>query len=156
MRDSMNQNCTLFKKEISSGDMMIYDHLGTWWVFFDFMSWQNELEDKEEEEEEGSLGLPGCFIFFSGEGVSERRNLWLCCLERSWRGLEDLDLEWSIGAGETKDVLRGCSNSSKLLTSSWTWLGGVRERETCVVDDPVVSHLRQLLWWSWSKYLFLA
>ena len=68
MRDSMNQNCTLFKKEISSGDMMIYDHLGTWWVFFDFMSWQNELEDKEEEEEEeGSLGLPGCF-FFSGEG----------------------------------------------------------------------------------------
>ena len=68
MRDSMNQNCTLFKKEISSGDMMIYDHLGTWWVFFDFMSWQNELEDKEEEEEEGSLGLPGCFIF-SGEGV---------------------------------------------------------------------------------------
>ena len=66
MRDSMNQNCTLFKKEISSGDMMIYDHLGTWWVFFDFMSWQNELEDKEEEEEEGSLGLPGCF-FFSGE-----------------------------------------------------------------------------------------
>ena len=69
MRDSMNQNCTLFKKEISSGDMMIYDHLGTWWVFFDFMSWQNELEDedKEEEEEEGSLGLPGCFIF-SGEG----------------------------------------------------------------------------------------
>ena len=69
MRDSMNQNCTLFKKEISSGDMMIYDHLGTWWVFFDFMSWQNELEDKEDEEE-GSLGLPGCFIF-SGEGVSE-------------------------------------------------------------------------------------
>ena len=66
MRDSMNQNCTLFKKEISSGDMMIYDHLGTWWVFFDFMSWQNELEDKEEG---GSLGLPGCFIFSEEGGL---------------------------------------------------------------------------------------
>ena len=66
MRDSMNQNCTLFKKEISSGDMMIYDHLGTWWVFFDFMSWQNELEDKEEE---GSLGLPGCFVFSEEGGL---------------------------------------------------------------------------------------
>ena len=124
MRDSMNQNCTLFKKEISSGDMMIYDHLGTWWVFFDFMSWQNELEDKEEG---GSLGLPGCFVF-SAEGVSERKLVTLLPrkkLARTWRSRSRVVhwCRWDQGcpqgvlqllqvAAQLVDLAQGCT---------WTW-----------------------------------
>ena len=120
-----------------------YDDLWSLGHLVSFL-WFHELTEWTRGQGGGLFGIARMLHLLRRRGVSERRNLWLCCLERSWRGLQDLDLEWAIGAGETKDVLRGCSNSSKLLTSSWTWLGGVREREARVVDDPVVSHLRQL------------